>query len=395
MDKLKILIIDDDQVDRKNYRSLLTDNPIFQTEILEADNAKNGIELWEKNTVDCILLDYRLPDMDGVEVVKIIKNKGYKNTPIVMLTGLGNEKVAVAAMKEGATDYLVKDEINAHILVTSITNAVTQLKLEKQLLRYRELEEQKRIAEEQYRLKNEFLTNMTHELRTPLNPIIGFTQIVHDEVMGSVNKEQKSALERVLTSAHHLLQLIDNAIEISELEAGKIIFEPKEFTLSQVINEVMDSLSALASEKKIRVTSEVEKNISTVYLDPTRFKHLLNNYLSNAIKFTPELGWVNIRIKSETATSFRLEVEDSGIGIEPQDMNKLFTTFQQLDSSASKQYQGTGLGLSLTKHLVEAQGGQVGVNSVPGKGSTFYAILPRKQAGALIMPSGKIKSNAV
>ena len=395
MDKLKILIIDDSKMDRKNYRSLLAGSRFLETEVQDAETAKQGIELLESNAVDCILLDYNLPDMDGIEVIKLIKNSNFKNTPIIMLTGLGSEKVAVAAMKEGAIDYLVKDEINSHILVTAITNAISQLKLEKQRIRYRDLQEQQRIAEAQYLLKSEFLTNMTHELRTPLNPIIGFTQLVHDELIGRVNKEQKSALDQVLANSHRLLQLIDNAIAISELEAGRILFEPKEFILSQVIDEVIDSISAPANEKKLRIMCELDKDIFTVYLDPTRFKHVLSNYLSNAIKFTPPSGMVTIRIKSETTTSFRLEVEDSGKGIEAQDMSKLFTTFQQLDSSASKQYQGAGLGLSLTKHLVEAQGGQVGVNSVPGKGCVFFAILPRKQTVAFVVPAVKVMSNAV
>jgi CheY-like chemotaxis protein len=136
-------------------------------------------------------------------------------------------------------------------------------------------------------------------------------------------------------------------------------------------------LHPLITKKDLHIDLQVDSSVTGVMLDPAKFKQVLYNYLSNAIKFTPERGKICVRILPETPTSFRLEVEDTGIGIRTEDIERLFIAFQQLDSSPSKQFQGTGLGLALTKHLVEAQGGYVGVRSAPGVGSTFFAVLPR------------------
>ncbi len=226
------------------------------------------------------------------------------------------------------------------------------------------------------RLKSEFLANMSHELRTPLNAIIGFAQLLHDGKVGAVSADQREYLNDVLTSADHLLQLINDVLDLAKVESGKLEFDPEPVHLTKLIAEVRNILQPLAAARRLTIAAEVDDAVEQVVIDPAKLKQVLYNYLSNAIKFTPEEGRISVRARMEDRAHFRLEVEDSGIGILPDEMEKLFVAFQQLDSSTTKKHQGTGLGLALTKKIVEAQGGRVGVQSHRGRGSIFYVILP-------------------
>ena len=238
----------------------------------------------------------------------------------------------------------------------------------------RRLEER---MQEANRLKSEFLANMSHELRTPLNAIIGFNELVSRGKAGPISDQQKEFLNDSLNSARHLLQLINDVLDLAKVEAGKMDFRPQSVDLEQLIGEVRDVLRGLATSKKLRIECSVDPLVSPVVVDSARVKQVLYNFLSNAIKFTNEGGTITIRVQRETATHFRLDVEDTGIGIAPEDTHKLFIEFQQLDAGHGKRYAGTGLGLALTKRIVEGHQGRVEVASTLGKGSTFSAILPR------------------
>lgn len=239
-----------------------------------------------------------------------------------------------------------------------------------------ELQSQYLQVQDANRLKSEFLANMSHELRTPLNAIIGFAQLMHDGKVGAVSASQQEYLGDILTSADHLLQLINDILDLAKVESGKLEFAPEPVDLPNLINDLRNILQPLAAGKHLTIDVEVSTAAERVVIDPAKLKQILYNYLSNAIKFTPEDGRITVRASAEDAEYFRLEVEDTGIGIMPADVDKLFIAFQQLDSSTAKKHQGTGLGLALTKKIVEAQGGRVGVKSNRGHGSVFYAILP-------------------
>jgi len=244
----------------------------------------------------------------------------------------------------------------------------------------RDITERKRLEvrmQEASRLKSEFLANMSHELRTPLNAIIGFAELMHKGKVGPVSAEHEEYLGDILTSSRHLLQLINDVLDLSKVESGKMEFRPEPVELAKVCGEVRDILRGLAASKRLQVHTHVEADVARVVIDPARVKQILYNYLSNAIKFTPEGGRIDIRISPEGPDMFRIDVEDTGVGISDEDLGKLFVEFQQLDGSISKKYQGTGLGLALTKRLAQAHGGRVAVRSTPGKGSVFSVVLPR------------------
>jgi signal transduction histidine kinase len=252
-----------------------------------------------------------------------------------------------------------------------------RLEMEEMRLRAIALEAENRRVRETTRLKSEFHANMSHELRTPLNAIIGFAALMRKDRTGSLSPEYREYMDDILTSSKHLLELIDDVLDLAKVEAGKMELRPVAVDLTAIAREVADVVRALAAAKRLRMDVSVDPCDSTAVTDPQRLKQILYNYLSNAIKFTPEGGRVSLRIRPEGADGFRLDVEDTGIGIAAEHFNRLFVEFQQLDTSAAKKPHGTGLGLALTRQLVEAQGGRVEVRSAPGKGSTFSAVLPR------------------
>ncbi|NNM58742.1 MAG: PAS domain S-box protein [Legionellales bacterium] len=265
------------------------------------------------------------------------------------------------------------------LILAAVRDISTQKQLEEALrAKNVELEEQNRRAQEANRLKSEFLANMSHELRTPLNGIIGFTELMHDEKVGSVSVEHKEYLGDILTSARHLLQLINDVLDLAKVEAGKMDFYPESVEPAKLVAEISDILRTMIAKKKMQLETTVDPQLGTLLIDPAKLKQVLYNYLSNAIKFTPDGGQIKIRIMPQGDENFLLEVHDTGAGIKKSDFNKLFVEFQQLDASVSKKHQGTGLGLALTRRIVEAQGGEVGVKSKVGQGSIFYAILPKK-----------------
>jgi signal transduction histidine kinase/CheY-like chemotaxis protein/HAMP domain-containing protein len=237
--------------------------------------------------------------------------------------------------------------------------------------------------------KSQFLANMSHELRTPLNGILGFAELLHDEEVGPLEPQQKEFLGDVLRSGRHLLQLINDVLDLSKIEAGKLEFRPERIDAEKIVSEVLAILRTAAATKRAQVSSHVDPELGELIIDPARLKQVLYNYLSNALKFTNEGGAVSVRLTAEGEDQFRMEVQDSGKGIAPEDLSRLFVEFQQIQDGSSKPHAGTGLGLALTKRLVEAQGGRVGVRSKVGAGSTFFAVLPRKSsiAGAPLLPA--------
>jgi signal transduction histidine kinase len=240
------------------------------------------------------------------------------------------------------------------------------------------LEAENRRVAEANRLKSEFLANMSHELRTPLNGIIGFSELLVDERPGPLNRKQKEYLGDVLNSANHLLQLINDVLDLAKVEAGKFDFQPQTFPPQRAIEEVCAVVRGLANRKQILLKCQTAPDLASVTIDEHRFKQICYNLLSNAVKFTDAAGAVEISATARDADTFEVRVTDTGIGIREADMERLFREFEQLESGASRRFEGTGLGLALTRKLAELQGGSISARSVYGKGSTFTVILPRE-----------------
>lgn len=235
--------------------------------------------------------------------------------------------------------------------------------------------------QEANRLKSEFLANMSHELRTPLNGIIGFSEFLVDEKPGPLNAKQKEYLGDVLNSGRHLLHLINDVLDLSKVEAGKMELHPETFQLAEAVQEVCSVVAPIAMQKGIDIRSQVSSTPSKVTLDRQKFIQVLYNLVSNAVKFTAKGGDVQVIVDQEAPGTLRVCVRDTGIGISRSDFGKLFAEFQQLDSGSARRFGGTGLGLALTKKIVEFQRGSISVDSELGQGSTFTVLLPATAPG--------------
>lgn len=260
------------------------------------------------------------------------------------------------------------------VIVRDVTE---RRRLEALRVKSNELALQNQRIREANRLKSQFIANMSHELRTPLNAIIGFSDLMRAGAVDPASEEHRTFLSHISQSGRHLLQLINDILDFARVEAGKIELHAERIDLAQLVGEVVELGMGLSLGKRVAIFVETDPTLTDIRLDPVRFRQVLYNYLSNALKFTAEGGRIVVRTRAETPERFRLEVEDNGIGIAPQDIERLFVEFQQLDPGSGVNRQGTGLGLALTKQLVTAQGGTVGVTSEPGRGSVFHAVLPR------------------
>jgi len=258
-----------------------------------------------------------------------------------------------------------------HLLQTFATQSV--LAIENARL-FREIEEKGRQLETASKHKSQFLANMSHELRTPLNAILGYTELILDNIYGEVGEKVREVLGRLEKSGRHLLALINDVLDLSKIEAGQLTLALSEYSMSDVVQTVVTAVEALAAEKRLALKVTVAPDLPLGRGDERRIGQVLLNLVGNAIKFT-ELGQVRVEV-SATDGAFRVAVADTGPGIAPEDQEKIFEEFQQVDSSSTRKKGGTGLGLSIAKRIVEMHGGRIWVDSSPGKGSTFWFTLP-------------------
>lgn len=233
------------------------------------------------------------------------------------------------------------------------------------------------------RAKSEFLANMSHELRTPLNAIIGFSELLKNKVAGELTEKQGHYVENVIISSRHLLSLINDILDLSKIEAGKIELIMERISVPEIIDVSTTLINEKAIKHNITLKKELDPGLDYIEADPQRFKQIFFNLLSNAVKFSKEGGIVTITAKKEGAMA-KFQVRDTGIGIKEKNLGKLFMAFEQLESGISKAYEGTGLGLSITKKLVELHGGTIIAESKYGEGSTFTFLLPITQNHAKV-----------
>ncbi|WP_210490477.1 hybrid sensor histidine kinase/response regulator [Rufibacter aurantiacus] len=497
---VKLLIVDDDEVDRMIIKRSLRTAKV-EASITNAALGMEALEALEKQTFDFIFIDFMLPDMNGLELLQQIREKGI-TTPVQIVTSQGDERIAVEAIKTGASDYLPKTLLTPEGISQSIRSAIRLHRIEQERLQTQEqlagtqkqletvingapiilwaadqdgiitmargkgltligkvesqsvgssiyeiygaypnfltcvkrsiqgyqakctinisgvwfdclflplkdthgkpggvigvayditerilIEEELKKAKDEAlsmaRVKEQFLANMSHEIRTPMNGILGLSEVLAKTPM---DENQREYLQGIHTSANNLMVIINDLLDFSKIEAGKITFEIIPFDLKQLIKQLLDVLEIRAKERKNALKLLIDQDIpAMVEGDPFRLSQILNNLLGNAIKFT-EGGTVrlNVEVIAQEEDQLQLEftVKDTGIGIPEEKLETIFEKFTQGSNDTTRKFGGTGLGLSIAKELVEAQGGQISVESTLNVGSTFRFVLPfRKVTG--------------
>lgn len=364
----KILIIDDEKMIRERLKNNLE---LDDYEVALAEDGPHGLECFSEFKPDVILLDIRLPGINGIELYKTNKDL-FKDTEVIFITGHGGVETAIDALKYGAFGYLQKP-LDYDELIIEIQRALEKKHLKLKLDSYvQDLEHAKEAAEAGSRIKSEFLAKMSHEIRTPMNGVIGFLTLLDATPLSEIQKEY---IKDAQFSADALMTLINDILDFSKIEAGKMDLEMIPFNPRALIENVVINFSPMAYNKNLNLSAMIKPPFPESLMgDPGRMRQILMNLINNAIKFT-EKGEINliaeVRNETEDLTEIYIEVSDTGIGIAADDLNKLFQLFSQVDSSTTRKYGGTGLGLAISQKLVEAFGGKINIKSELGKGSTF------------------------
>lgn len=380
------------QENEQRFRTLFKDSPVAWHEIDQEGLVRHV------NLAECTLLAYRAEEITGKHVWDLVSPESRE----VVHRNILDRLAQIRPVTPYECDFVCRDgslitvEIHESLThdkqgaVTGMRSALLDVTARKMVaMAVRKVEQYAQelrtkneelllalgAAREASATKGRFLAAMSHEFRTPLNGIIGLAELMFDSVAGPVSEEQKEYLGDILASSRHLLHLVNDVLDMAKVESGKMEFRLETLELAPLLREVRDVLRILAERKRISVSIDTG-DVDEVVADASRLKQVVYNYLSNALKFTPEGGAIQVRARWEGGSAFRIEVEDSGPGIDSDDIARLFADFQQLDSAKSGA--GTGLGLALTKHIVEQQGGAVGVRSRVGMGSVFFAVLPIK-----------------
>jgi signal transduction histidine kinase len=232
---------------------------------------------------------------------------------------------------------------------------------------------------------------MSHELRTPLNSIIGYTQLVVNGTYGALNDTQRDRLEKVIRNGHNLLSLINDVIDLNRIETGRFTLERRPVNTSALLTSVLDTIAPMATLKGLQITRDFDA-VPPIFADEQRIRQIITNIVANAVKFTHE-GGVTVRARPED-NMVRFEISDTGIGIAPEQYEMVFAEFEQLDNSPTREYEGSGLGMAITKRLVEKHGGRIWLESAPNQGTTFYVTIPvsttegqRQRTGVSVEPA--------
>lgn len=392
----KMLVIDDAPIDREIYSRFLAKDPYYDYEVLEAETGEEGLKLLRDYPVDCLLLDYNLPDLDGLDVLDKFLESGADEVPVVMLTGAGSEAVAVETMKRGCQDYVVKSEASEAGLLRAVDNAIEQVRIRHEMEAKRR--EDELSQRNQIELRNRFLSHVSHELRTPLTAVHQFISLCLDGVAGEVTDQQREFLEIAERNADQLKNMIGDLMEVTRAESGKLRVEVGPVPVGELVIEAVRTMEASAQEKQIALRSRVEGEMPKALGDSSRIRQILANLIENAIKFTPEGGRIDVRARltDDPNPVVEVSVSDTGCGISESGCRQVFDRLHQEPEGEDGTRKGLGLGLAICKELIDLQGGQIWVESEQGRGSEFIFTLPvaslAQLIGRALMCEGTLRS---
>lgn len=355
----RVLIVDDNRQNRMLLEVAL------QADGYQLESASSGAEALQavaRQTPDVILLDVRMPGIDGYEVARRLKSQpDTRHIPIIMVTALHDQEARLQGLECGADDFLSKPVDRAELRV-----------------RVKNLVRLKAFQEETLRFKDDFLSHVSHELRSPLTAIKQFSSILLAGLAGELNPEQREYQEIVLRNIHQLQAMIDDLLEVTRLETGKLTIEPEAVSCAEAVADSFDTLRATAALRGIALTSDIPASLPSLCADPTRVRQMLIILLDNAIKFSHSGGTVHTTLRACPGDDDQLEVSvsDAGVGMTPEKVARIFDRLYQSAEHVQHSRKGLGLGLFICRELVVRQGGRIWVTSEEERGSTFFFTLP-------------------
>lgn len=379
---VKILLIEDNP-DHILLAKRILKNASDKYQIDAIEQAEQGIEKIKNADYNMIISDYNLAGVSALDVLREIRAKG-KDIPFVVVTSAGSEKIAAALMREGASDYVVKDDTYRHTLPMVVERTLARYNAikDKERLTYA-LQESNQKLKQMYQIKSDFTSMVSHELRTPLTAIREGISIVLDGSTGAINDDQKEFLAMAKKNVDRLARLINDVLDFSKLEAKKLEFKMEEGNINELVEEITKIQNKIAKDKGIYLEAETSSNIPIVKFDSDRVIQVLTNLVNNAIKFT-NTGGVKV-ITAVNQNEIFVTVKDTGEGIKKEDMPKLFQKFQQLGDVNQRKTGGTGLGLAICKQIITQHGGRLWAESEQGKGSKFIFTLPIRKFPKILL----------
>ena len=354
MDRANILVVDDEMGPRESLKMIL--KPYYN--VYTAERGGQAIDLLSQVPIDLVTVDLKMPGLPGTKVLEKLKQQN-PDIEAIIITGYGSMDTAIEGLRLGAFDYIAKP-FDVNYVLSLIQRAL----------------ERKNTRSKLKQLKSDFLANVSHELLTPLSVVIGFVSLLLDQIIGKLSEEQKKILEKVYKNSEELLELIDNVLWLTSLNAGALSLAEEEFDVGEVIKESVKKYKQVLGEKGIHLSIQLPKSGISVLGDSSKVVRIFQNLFHNAVKFTPQ-GQITIKAhRSVNRKMIDLEIVDTGVGIPQEQIEAMFQPLRQLDSSPQKHFSGLGLGLTVARRLTDLIGGAMEIMSQPGIGTHVLLSIP-------------------
>ena len=354
MDRANILVVDDEMGPRESLKMIL--KPYYN--VYTAERGGQALEIIDQIGIDLVTVDLKMPGLPGTKVLEKLKQHD-PDVEAIIITGYGSMDTAVEGLRLGAFDYIAKPFDVNHILVL-----------------VRRALERRNARMKLRQLKSDFLANVSHELLTPLGVVIGFVTLLLDQLIGKLTDEQKKVLERVYKNSEELLDLIDNVLWLTSLNAGDLSIVEEEVEVGMIIQESVKKYRQILGEKGIHLSIQLPRSGMAILGDSSKITRIFQNLFHNAVKFTPR-GQITIKAHRSTKLGMiDLEIVDTGVGIPQEQVETMLQPFRQLDSSPRREFSGLGLGLTVAHRLTDFIGGTLEIMSQPGIGTHVLLSVP-------------------